>query len=89
MKLLLNIFLVILVFVFLTSTFFHTDSAITQDLGRHLTLGKIIWEKKYVPSTNLFSYTNPDFPFINHHWGSEVIFYMLSSDSLQGKRKGM
>ena len=29
-----------------------------------------------IPSINLFSYTFPSFPFINHHWLSEVIFYL-------------
>ena len=28
-----------------------------------------------MPKTNLFSFTEPDFPFTNHHWLSEVIFY--------------
>ena len=56
----------------------HSASAINQDLGRHLKLGEIIWQTKSVPSTNLFSYTNPNFPFINHHWLSEVIYYLLS-----------
>ncbi len=56
----------------------HSASALNQDLGRHLKMGEIIWQTKHVPSTNLFSYTNPDWPFINHHWLSEVIYYLLS-----------
>ena len=24
-----------------------------------------------------FSYTNPDFPFINHHLGSGILFYII------------
>lgn len=66
----------LIVFTFALSIYFHTDGAMTQDLGRHLILGKIIWEEKSIPGTNLFSYTNPAFPFINHHWGSEIIFYI-------------
>ncbi|MEK7500036.1 MAG: hypothetical protein AAB649_05525, partial [Patescibacteria group bacterium] len=38
---------------------------------------KIISETKQIPRTNMFSYTYPDFPFINHHWLSEVIFYQV------------
>ena len=68
-----------LIFLFAVSIFFHSDSAITQDLGRHLTLGKIIWQEKEIPTTNLFSYTYPDYPFTNHHWGSEVIFYLFDN----------
>ncbi|MBI2438918.1 MAG: hypothetical protein HYV36_08935, partial [Lentisphaerae bacterium] len=47
----------------------------TEDLGRHLLLGKIILELKHVPATNFLTYTYPDFPFINHHWLSEVVLY--------------
>lgn len=57
--------------------FFHPITAFTQDLGRHLLTGELILRTGTVPQTNLFSYTFPDFPFINHHWGSEVIFAML------------
>jgi hypothetical protein len=53
----------------------HTLTSIYQDIGRHITLGRIIWETGSVPSTNLFSYTAPDFPFINHHWLAEVLLY--------------
>ncbi len=63
--------------LFAFSIYFHFDNAITQDLGRHLTLGKIICQTKKIPSTNLFSYTYTNYPFINHHWASEVIFYLL------------
>lgn len=47
-----------------------------EDLGRHLLLGRIILEKHAVPRTNLLTYTHPDFPFVNHHWLSEVLFYL-------------
>ena len=47
------------------------------DLGRHLLLGKIIVNSGNVPLTNLISYTNTNYPFINTHWLSEVIFYLL------------
>jgi hypothetical protein len=62
---------------FLFLVFFHQDIDFTQDLGRHLTIGKIIVEKGYIPRTNLFSYTFPQFAFINHHWGSEVVFFLI------------
>lgn len=55
----------------------HTLTSVHQDIGRHLALGKIIWETHQVPTTNLFSYTASDFPFINHHWLSEVFLYGL------------
>lgn len=56
----------------------HTLGSIYQDIGRHLALGKIISETGHIPATNLFSYTNPDYPFINHHWLFEVGLYHAS-----------
>ncbi len=50
---------------------------ITADLGRHITNGKVFVETGKVISTNYYSYTEPDFPAINHHWGSGVIFYFV------------
>ena len=66
-----------LLFVFLGLLLIHGLGSINQDIGRHLKLGEIIWETKSVPKTNLFSFTEPDHPFINHHWLSEVVFYLL------------
>ncbi len=51
--------------------------SMTEDLGRHLLLGQIISEQHAVPDTNLLTYTHPEFPFVNHHWLSEVLFYQL------------
>ncbi len=75
-------FLKILLFSFflfyIFSFTFTISSDFTQDLGRHLKLGEMIVKTKTIPTTNLFSYTNANFPFINHHWLSEVIFYLFS-----------
>lgn len=56
----------------------HSLNSINQDIGRHLKSGEIIWETKSVYKTNLFSYTEPGHRFINHHWLSEVVFYLLN-----------
>ena len=65
-----------LILVFVLS--FHTTTREwSQDLGRHLKLGEIISKEHDLPRTNLFSYTFPDFPFANHHWLAEVVFYLL------------
>ena len=67
-----------LFFVFTIS--FHTNTqAWDQDLGRHIKLGEIILKQYKIPQVNLFSYTCPDFSFLNHHWLSEVIFALLYS----------
>lgn len=47
------------------------------DLGRHLKNGEVFLKTFSVPNINLYSYTHPDYPFINHHWGSGVIFYWI------------
>jgi len=51
-------------------------SMVRSDLGRHLKNGEVILRTHAVPSTNYYSYTYPDFPFVNHHWGSGVIFFL-------------
>jgi hypothetical protein len=67
-----------IVFFILCLYFFHPIriDIINSDLGRHLLLGQIIFNSGHVPLTNLLSYTNTNFPFINTHWLSEVIFYL-------------
>lgn len=72
-----KILIILSIFTLLFVGFFHKISAITQDLGRHFLLGEIILKTHSVPLTNLFSYTYPDFPFINLHWLSEVVFYLI------------
>ncbi len=49
----------------------------TADLGRHLKNGELFLQNFSVPQGNLYSYTNPDYTFVNHHWGSGVVFYLI------------
>ncbi len=72
-----KIFLTSSIFLLLIAGFLHPITALTQDLGRHLLMGEIILKTFNVPKTNLFSYTYPDFPFINTHWFSEVVFFII------------
>jgi len=48
----------------------------SSDLGRHLENGKIIWQNNQVLFKNLYSYSEPNTPFINHHWLAGVIYYV-------------
>jgi hypothetical protein len=57
--------------------YFHAITALTQDLGRHLFTGELILKTLQIPHVNLYSYTFPDFPFINHHWLAEVVFALI------------
>lgn len=49
----------------------------TADLGRHLKNGELFFTQGLIPKTNLYSYSYPDFPFVDHHWGTGVIFYAV------------
>ncbi len=65
---------------------FHQTDITQGDLGRHLKNGEIVLHSlaqhdfgtlAKILHTNFYSYVEPAFPFINHHWGSGVIFYLL------------
>jgi len=47
------------------------------DLGRHLENGRLIFESPELLFKNFYSYTEPDFKFVNHHWLAGVIFYFI------------
>ncbi len=47
---------------------FTPGISMIEDLGRHLLMGRKILETGIVPTTNLLTYTCPDFPAVDHHW---------------------
>src|SRR5262249_23586842 len=55
----------------------HQVNLTVGDLGRHLKNGQLFIESGWIPKINLYSYVYPDYPFINHHWGSGVLFYAV------------
>jgi hypothetical protein len=60
----------------------HKIDLTTADLGRHIQNGRVIihgsWQDKWaVLHTNFYSYTLPNQPFVNHHWLSGVVFYLI------------
>lgn len=57
--------------------FFQEINFTSLDLGRHLENGKIVWSEPQVLYKNLYSFTEPDHPFVNHHWLSGVVYYGL------------
>jgi hypothetical protein len=71
--------LFVLVFLLFWLSLFLSQkiNLVNIDLGRHIQNGHFFVEHFKVPSTNLYSYTFPNVPFINHHWGSGVIFYFI------------
>lgn len=57
----------------------------TSDLGRHLKNGETVVSSVFsnpgafnqLVKTNFYSYTYPNYSFVNHHWLSGVIFYFI------------
>ncbi|MBI1289269.1 MAG: hypothetical protein GC178_17010 [Flavobacteriales bacterium] len=50
----------------------------TADLGRHIVNGELIVNGVTdVLYKNYYSFTEPQHEFVNHHWGSGVIFYYI------------
>lgn len=49
----------------------------SSDLGRHLNNGRVLWDNYDILFKNSYSYTEPNFPFINHHWFYGVIVYFI------------
>lgn len=57
----------------------HPVDLTTADLGRHLKNGEMVLHGHFeVLNANTYSYTNPGFPVMNHHWGSGVIFFLIN-----------
>lgn len=75
----LKIIVFLLLLVFLATFLIHKINLPTDDLGRHIKAGQIIWQTQSVPKVNLFSYAEPQHAFINHHWLSELLFYWVYS----------
>lgn len=65
---------VFLVFAYICTTPINLAVA---DLGRHITNGKIALQTKSFAQGNIYSFTFPDYPFLNHHWLSGVVFYLV------------
>ena len=49
----------------------------SSDLGRHIENGRVLFSDPRVLWTNFYSYTEPDNYFINHHWLSGLIYYLV------------
>jgi len=69
----------ILIFIFtMYGIFLGRDiNFFVADLGRLLKAGELFFQGFSIPQTNYYSYTYPDYPCINHHWASGVIFFLI------------
>lgn len=64
-------------FLYLFLLFSQKIDLTIADLGRHIKNGEIFISTHKIISSNTFSYTQPDFPVVTHHWGAGVVFYIL------------
>lgn len=79
-KILLILLLILWCGVFLARKIDLTNS----DIGRHLKNGQLLTMGTYetqesILLSNVYSYTHPNYPFVNHHWGAGIVFYSVWS----------
>lgn len=51
-----------------------TKDSLDPDFGWHFRTGQLISERG-IPRVDWYSYTMPDFPWIDHSWGSDILIY--------------
>ncbi len=76
----ISIVLVILICVLYGFFLSHKINLVTADLGRHIKNGEMFFsagQGRASLFTNFYSYTEPNFPAINHHWASGILFFLL------------
>lgn len=72
---------ILIIFLFLILTlfsFFITSKWLDPDFGWHLRTGELILERG-VPQVDWYSYTMPDFPWIDHEWLTDVLIFKIHS----------
>ncbi|MEK7547247.1 MAG: hypothetical protein AAB536_03670 [Patescibacteria group bacterium] len=68
----------ILLVVFLLLAFLFSFHQIHDpDTFYHIKAGQVIWEKGYVPTSDIFSYTATGNMWVTHEWLAEIIFYLI------------
>ncbi|MBU1136922.1 hypothetical protein KKD72_00950 [Patescibacteria group bacterium] len=78
MKKILQTVILVLLMAWYGLFFVHKIDLTTADLGRHIANGRLILSGQFdVLKTNFYSYTEPNFPVVNHHWGAGVIFHLI------------
>lgn len=78
-KLVKTIIFVLILGLYASLLFYKVDffALSINDLGRHIKNGQTLFQTLDILKVNFYSYTNPNFSFINHHWLSGVIFSFL------------
>lgn len=57
--------------------YFFPYPEVDPDLWGHLFFGREILQAGSLPAKNLYSYTAPEHPWINHEWLAEAVFYSV------------
>src|SRR3989344_3014459 len=65
------IFLIFFAFIFILSFKVVEDI----DLGWHIRVGEYIAQSKTIPSHDLFTFSQPHYPYIYHSWASELFLF--------------
>jgi hypothetical protein len=60
-----------------SAIYFFSFVTADPDLWGHVKFGEATWQTKALSPHNLYSFTAPDHPWINHEWLSELIFYAI------------
>lgn len=64
--------LLLFLLIFLLSFRVITDS----DFGWHIRVGEYIAKTRSIPKTDLFSFSQPDYPYVYHSWAAELFMYL-------------
>jgi len=74
----LKIVILLLLLIWFAVLITHKINLSTVDLGRHLKNGELALQGDFsVLKKNFYSYTYPNYPVVNHHWGSGVLFFLI------------
>lgn len=68
-----------LLFLFIFSIFYYKALIfIDPDFGWRIRAGEYYWNNS-IPKTDIFTYTMPNFPWVDHAWGTSLIFFLVNS----------
>ncbi len=74
----LKIFALLILIAWFSIFFLQKIDLVDSDLGRFIKNGQDLFNGNFkVLRTNFYSFTYPNYPFINHHWATGAVFYLI------------
>lgn len=70
--------IIFLFFILIGLGYFASSKTLDPDFGWHLRTGSLILERG-VPKIDWYSYTMPNFPWIDHEWLTDIVIYKIHS----------